>query len=159
MRYQQCILLLLSGTKWAFIKSTTCRRSRQLNDVTCIVIPHICSSTKATEQNSLSAAQDKFIMRCNEYIISPFSGNNMVAPARNADLPYHFQLDEHGLALGWWRMRWNQREREKDTPGKFTPAKKKKGCDKNKYKTWEGILWEKRKWCTKCLCHDPVQLF
>lgn len=61
------------------------------------VHPHIPSHQTEQIRPSLSA-QD--CLDHNEYIIGPFSVNNMAVPTRYVALPDHFQLGEHGARAG-----------------------------------------------------------
>lgn len=66
-----------------------------------------------TKLDSPSLTQDSYCLCPDEYIISLFSVNNMAVPTRYADLPYHFQLDEHEVRAGLVENLNTTREKEK----------------------------------------------
>lgn len=60
---------------------------------------HTYHQTKLSKSISLSLSAQDCLDR-DEYIIGPFSVNNMAAPTRYVALPDHFQLSEHGAGAG-----------------------------------------------------------
>lgn len=62
--------------------------------------PHTSPQQTDWANSTFSLPQDSYCLYPNEYIIGPFSVSNMVDPTRYAALPYHFQLDEHGVRAG-----------------------------------------------------------
>lgn len=112
-----CFFLARNGLLWKVsqLESVT-HTHTQTQSTHTYVHPHT-PSHKLTEQIRLSLSlslplpsQYSHCLRCDEYIISV---NNMAVPTRYAALPYHFQLDEHGVRAGLVENMNTMRETEK----------------------------------------------
>lgn len=86
---------------------------------------HMHHHTKLSKiKLSLSLSLGSCRLCRDEYIIGPFSLNNMAFPTRYVALPYHFQLDEHRVRAGLVENLNFMREIEKRERGRG-------GCRRN----------------------------